>query len=94
MSLPYLCACYALPLHSVDGDIVKEPNAVARALAKSINPLMLGVEPIEQAQVVQWQDWSIQEDPFAKAVEINQHLESRSFLAGNGPTLADIQVYW
>ena len=45
-------------------------------------------------QVVQWQDWSIQEDPFAKALELNQHLEGRSYLAGNAPTLADIQVYW
>ena len=37
--------------HSVDGDVVKQPNAVARALAKSINPLMLGAGPVEQAQV-------------------------------------------
>jgi len=79
----------------VDGDVVKEPNAVARAVTKAVRPALMGVLPVEQAQVVQWQSWATDStDVFAAAVELNTFLEGRSFLVGTAPTLADIQVYW
>jgi len=79
----------------VEGDVVKEPNAVARAVAKAVRPALVGVLPAEHAQVVQWQSWSTDtSDVFAAAVELNTFLEGRSFLVGTAPTLADIQVYW
>eukprot|EP00624_Nannochloropsis_granulata_P004268 evm.model.NODE_31407_length_6906_cov_18.941210.1 len=79
----------------VEGDVVKELNAVARAVAKAVRPALVGVLPVEQAQVVQWQSWATDAtDVFAAAVELNTFLEGRSFLVGTAPTLADIQVYW
>lgn len=79
----------------VDGDLIKEPNAVARAVAKAVRPALVGVLPVDQAQVAQWQSWSVDAtDVFAAAVELNTFLEGRSFLVGTAPTLADIQVYW
>lgn len=100
-------AAGALKLNSSDqslttseGDLIKEPNAIARALAKSLSPTLIcgssSSSPVEQAQVIQWQSWSTTEgqDVFAKAVELNAFLESRSFLVGSTPTLADISVYF
>jgi tRNA-binding EMAP/Myf-like protein len=82
----------------IDGDVVKEPNAVARALAKAVSPALVGTLPVEQAQVAQWQAWvktSEQQEGFgAQAAELNQALAARSFLVGQRATLADVQVYF
>lgn len=78
-----------------DGDIIKEPNTVARVIAKAVTPELTGVLPVEQGQVVQWQSWASEtEDILGRAVELNTFLEGRSFLVGAAPTLADIQIYW
>lgn len=76
--------------------MVKEPNAVARAVAKAVHPSLAGTSPVDQAQVAQWQAWvATQTEGFgAEAAELNQVLATRSFLAGQQLTVADVQVYW
>lgn len=44
--------------------------------------------------MTQWQTWTASKDVFAEVVSLDQHLQSRSYLVGTAPTLADIQVYW
>ncbi len=102
--LPWLASGLSTPLAwadteqtqlTVEGELVKAPNAVARVVAKALSPALVGVLPVEQAQVVQWQSWVVDEaDVFAQAVELNTFLEGRSFLVGTAATLADIQVYF
>lgn len=69
---------------------------VARSLAKALCPSLLGASPVEQAQVAQWQAWTAdsQEEGFgAEAAEVDEVLATRSFLAGQRLTLADVQVF-
>lgn len=82
------------PTLTVDGTVMKQPNAVARALARAVNPDLFGGGPAHEAQVVQWQTWASSKDAFAEAVALNDILAGRSYLVGSGVTLADIQVYW
>ena len=68
---------------------------MARAVAKALCPSLLGVSPVEQAQVAQWQAWtasSVEEGFGAEAAEVDEVLATRSFLAGQRLTLADVQV--
>jgi len=76
----------------INGDVVKEPNAMARAVAKAVDPALGGIKPVEQAQVAQWQAWAGL--GASQWEELDQALATRSFLAGQRLTLADVQVYF
>lgn len=42
---------YYLLLNSVNGQLIRQPNSVALALARAVDPSLIGNNPIQEAQV-------------------------------------------